>query len=270
MNELTPFEKDIKQSYHLPDANPAFINRLEIKLQESQPNPEVNAKTTFRFSRGWAYATAGSLILLLTLLLASPVRVYAWQGVINLGRIFFSNEPTYAEQFENRLNKGALSPTDAPDSTPVEWQALSLLSQMEATDQAGFQVYQISQLPGDFKMVVRYVTLPNEETLNTKVTTSYQSGEQMLVFSQTRSDSSDVSPQVLPVGDAAISEVALQNTTGTWISGLRLSTYVDEQNSVAAQYANVLAWNKDDFEFWLQSSPGLSLESMLEIAESIR
>jgi hypothetical protein len=39
---------------------------------------------------------------------------------------------------------------------------------------------------------------------------------------------------------------------------------------VVAQYANVLAWKKDNFEFWLQSSPGLSLENMLEIAESIR
>lgn len=269
MNQLTPFEKEIKQSYHLPDTNPAFFDRLEVKLQASQPNPGGKAKTTFRFSRGWAYALAGSLVLLFTLLLSPPVRVYAWQGVTNLGRIFFSNEPTYAEQFENRINNKALSPTDAPDSTPVEWQELSLLSQMEATDLAGFQVYQISQLPGGFEMVVRYVTLPHEGMLNTKVTTSYQSGEQMLVFSQTRSDP-DVNPQVMPVGDAAISEVTVQNTTGTWISGLRLSTYVDEQNSVAAQYANVLAWEKDNFEFWLQSSPGLSLENMLEIAESIR
>jgi hypothetical protein len=240
-----------------------------VELQAYQPNPIPKAKPTLRFSRGWAYALAGSLILLLTLLLALPVRVNAWQGVINLGRIFFSNEPTYAERFEDRINNGALSSTDAPDSTAVEWQELSLLSQMEATNQAGFQVYQINQMPGDFKMVVRYVTLPNEETLNTKVTTSYQSGEQMLVFSQTRSDL-DVSPLLLPVGDAEISEVVVQNTTGTWISGLRLSTYVDEQNTVVAQYANVLAWKKDNFEFWLQSSPGLSLENMLEIAESIR
>jgi hypothetical protein len=269
MNELNPFEKDIKKSYHLPEATPAFFNNLEVKLQASQPNPEVRSKTTFRFSHGWAYALGGSLILLFTLLLAPPVRVNAWQGVINLGRIFFSHEPTYAERFEDRINNEALPSTDALDSTAVEWQELSLLSQMEATNQAGFQVYQINQMPGDFKMVVRNVTLPNEETLNTKVTTTYQSGEQMLVFSQTRSDP-DVSPQVLPVGDAEISEVDVQNTTGTWISGLRLSTYVDEQNTLVAQYANVLAWEKDNFEFWLQSSPGLSLENMLEIADSIR
>jgi hypothetical protein len=44
---------------------------------------------------------------------------------------------------------------------------------------------------------------------------------------------------------------------------------VDDQNAVAPQYANVLIWEKDGFEFRLQSTPGLSLEDMLKIAESI-
>jgi hypothetical protein len=44
---------------------------------------------------------------------------------------------------------------------------------------------------------------------------------------------------------------------------------VDDQNKVAPQFANILIWEKDGFEFWLQSTPGLSLEDMMKIAESI-
>lgn len=212
---------------------------------------------------------AGSLILLMILLLTPPVRASAWQGVINLGRIFFSSKPTYAEQFEDRMNNEAFPPTVAPDAAAMEWQAPPLLTQLEASNQAGFQALQISRLPADFEMVARYVTLPVDQTSAVKVTTSYQSGDQLLVFSQTRYEPG-AQPLVLPVGDAAISEVTVQNTTGTWISGLRLSTYVDEQNTLVAKYANVLAWEEGNFEFWLQSTPGLPLENMLEIAESIR
>jgi hypothetical protein len=73
----------------------------------------------------------------------------------------------------------------------------------------------------------------------------------------------------MPVGDATVTGTTVQGVDGTWIEGLRLSTYVDDQNKVAPQFANVLIWEKDGFEFWLQSTPGLSLEDMLKIAESI-
>ena len=58
MNDLNPFEKDIKQTYRLPDTNPAFFNNLEAKLQAHQLNPETKANPTFHFTRGWAYAVA--------------------------------------------------------------------------------------------------------------------------------------------------------------------------------------------------------------------
>jgi len=70
MNNINPFEKEIKQTYRLPDANPAFFNRLEAKLQAYQHNPEAKAKPTFHFVRGWVYAAA-TLIFLGALVLPS-------------------------------------------------------------------------------------------------------------------------------------------------------------------------------------------------------
>jgi len=77
MNDLNPFEKDIKQTYRLPDANPAFFNRLEAKLQAHQPNPEVKAKPAFHFARGWAYAMVTLLIIGVMVLAIGPSKVLA-------------------------------------------------------------------------------------------------------------------------------------------------------------------------------------------------
>ncbi len=77
MNDLNPFEKDIKQTYRLPDANPAFFARLEAKLQAHQPNPEAKAKSTFHFARGWAYAMATLLLMGVMVLAIGPSKVLA-------------------------------------------------------------------------------------------------------------------------------------------------------------------------------------------------
>ena len=77
MNDLNPFEKDIKQTYRLPDTNPAFFNRLEAKLQAYQPNPEAKAKPTFHFARGWSYAVATLLLISVMVLAIGPSKVLA-------------------------------------------------------------------------------------------------------------------------------------------------------------------------------------------------
>jgi hypothetical protein len=77
MNDLNPFEKDIKQTYRLPDANPAFFNRLENKLQAYQSNPEAKAKPSFHFARGWAYAVATLLLIGVMVLAIGPSKVLA-------------------------------------------------------------------------------------------------------------------------------------------------------------------------------------------------
>jgi len=77
MNDLDSFEKEIKQTYRLPDANPAFFSRLEDKLQAHQHNLEVKPKPTFHIARGWAYAMVTLLFLGGMLLASGPSKVLA-------------------------------------------------------------------------------------------------------------------------------------------------------------------------------------------------
>ena len=77
MNDLTPFEREIKQTYHLPDANSAFFDRLEVKLLAHQPKSKVKTKPAFHFARGWVYAMATFLLLGVMVLVIGPSKVLA-------------------------------------------------------------------------------------------------------------------------------------------------------------------------------------------------
>jgi hypothetical protein len=254
--------------------NDDFLTRFQ-----KSPRPEFESALHKRINKpmgtenhsirhlGTAVAAA-ALFLVLLFAFSPTVRVFAQQGVIQLGRLLISHDPTYAEQFETRINSGTPTATTEPDPVPVEWQAPPLLTVDEASTQAGFPTRQIGSLPENMNIVARFITQPDSVNFSTQITTTYQSGGLVLVFGQ-RLYEPDSTQQVMPVGDATVTGTTVQGVDGTWIEGLRLSTYVDDQNKVALQFANVLIWEKDGFEFWLQSTPGLSLEDMLKIAESI-
>jgi hypothetical protein len=77
MNDFSSFEKEIKQTYHLPAANPAFFDRLEAKLQAYQPNLGAKARPAFHFARSWAYALAAFLFISVMILAIGPSKVLA-------------------------------------------------------------------------------------------------------------------------------------------------------------------------------------------------
>jgi hypothetical protein len=251
--------------------NDDFLNRFQ-----KSPRPEFAATLYKRINQPMRTQNNVNLhlrtaliavaFMLVSVLAFSPdARVLAMQGITQL-KLLLTHDPTYAEQYENKINSSTSTATANP--VPLEWQAPPLLTLEEASAQAGFPAYQISDLPQNANMVARFVTLPDVINPFTRITTTCQSGETTFVLSQT-SNEPDSTEQVLPVGDATVMEIIVQDVRGTWIENLRLSTYVDEQNNVAPQFANVLIWNKDGFEFRLQSTPGLSLDEMLKIAESI-
>ncbi len=77
MNDLNPFEKEIKQTYRLPEVNPAYFKQLEAKLLAYQPYFEAKPKSTFSFARGWAYAVATLLLIGVMVIAIGPSKVLA-------------------------------------------------------------------------------------------------------------------------------------------------------------------------------------------------
>ncbi len=77
MNDLTPFEQEIRQTYRLPTADPAFFDNLEAKLQAYLPHPEAKARPTFHFARGGAFAIATFLLLVVIVFAIGPSKVLA-------------------------------------------------------------------------------------------------------------------------------------------------------------------------------------------------
>lgn len=211
---------------------------------------------------GWLAALA----LAAALAFSPSARALARDMILRFGGWIFSNSPTYAEQFERRINSG--TPTTTPDPTPLEWQAPPLLSADQAEASAGFPVYQIGSLPGGFSLVARSASPPAADRPFAQITTTWQRGDDLLVLVQTRYEPG-AAAQELPVGEASVTQVTVQGVDGVWIEGMRLATWVDGTNHVVPKYANLLVWEKDGFEFWLQSTPGLPLEEMLALAAPV-
>jgi hypothetical protein len=76
-NDLNPFEEEIRQTYDLPDADPAFFNHLEASLQHQQSKPKVKANPVFHLGRGWAYATITLVLIVIMVLAIGPSKVLA-------------------------------------------------------------------------------------------------------------------------------------------------------------------------------------------------
>jgi hypothetical protein len=233
------------------------------RYQRIKQYMESHAIFQKRLATGFSLAL---LILLVVLVFSPPARAYAQEIIARIGNLLISDAPTYAEQFENKLQEGLL-PTSDPDAEPeiIEWQPPALLTVAEAASQAGFEIYDLVDIPAAYKLISRGVMLANEDEGATRVSATWQSPGGPLVFSQTRV--TGAGPHTLPVGEAPAEKVSVQGVAGIWIEGLRLSTYV-ENNEVAPLYANLLIWEKDGFEFWLQSSASLSQAEMLTIANS--
>ncbi|MEA4811694.1 MAG: hypothetical protein VB108_03875 [Anaerolineaceae bacterium] len=86
MNNRTPFEDKIYQSFALKAINPSFVARLESKLQAYRPETQKSKPKPFTFSLKWSYAFAPLLLLLVFVFAVGPQRVYAqiqkWMGFV--------------------------------------------------------------------------------------------------------------------------------------------------------------------------------------------
>lgn len=236
-----------------------FVEKLFQQINSPSIAPKQRMR---RLSFGLGLA---GFSLVLALIFSPPVRAFAQNVLLQLGKFFITHEPTYAEQYEQSLENPDHSPA-ATDSLPVmEWQAPALLTLAEAESQAGFLVAEIPNPPTGWNLVTRFVTLPDANNLFTRVTTTFQAGQSILVLTQTRFEPG-APDETLPVGQAPTGPVTVQGLPGLWIENLRLSTYVDENNQIAPRFANLLVWEQAGFEFRLQSTPGLALAKMLEIA----
>lgn len=77
MNNLSEFEKEIQETYQLPQPSPTFIRRVEMEIKTHHQVDEKQSRSFFQQSRGWVYA-AITIVMLATLLFTiGPSKVLA-------------------------------------------------------------------------------------------------------------------------------------------------------------------------------------------------
>lgn len=241
----------------------SFTQALYLKINQTditRPHASLHRRLVL---------VVASIGLVLAVLLAyPPARALAVGLLQQIGHLFITHDPTYAEQFEQKLNTAPALESPSVTSEPIQWQPPARLSVSEASTQAGFQAVTLNDPPAGYQLVYRSVSMADPLNPFASVTTVFSDGTANLTLSQTLYPP-DAEPLLLPAGSAEVTEVQVQGVSGYWLEGLRLSTYVTDDNQVQERYANQLIWQKDDFDFTLQSTPGLPLDQMLALANSI-
>ena len=240
----------------------AFSNHLYDRINPSRTRIR-------KIIPGLAYGFGCFLLGLVLLFSVSPaVRVYAQEMIYRIGQWLISYQPTAAEQFENKLDAGEIGVSDTSGSEGIKWQAPVWMEVDEAEALVGFKVFQLELDNIKAEPLFREVQTDIVENTAAYVSTVYRIQGGNLVFTQTEIVTGHELTE-LPVGEAKVEKVALSDGEAYWIEGLRLSTYVNEENKVEPKYANILVWEDDGFELWLQTSPGFVLEDMLLLAQGI-
>ena len=140
MNEPTAFEKQIKQTYRLPEMNPVFVDRLEARFKDYQPNLEVKTQRTFHLARGWAFAMSVLFVLATLTLVIGPAKVWA-QIQSALGFVPGVGLVDISSPFRQLA---------APVSATKDGITLTIQSAFLSADQTVI-TYNMSELPADIK-----------------------------------------------------------------------------------------------------------------------
>jgi len=78
MNNFSEFEKEIQETYQLPQPSPTFIQRVEMEIKTHRQLDKKQSRSFFNKSRGWAYAAIAIFLLLTALFFAiGPSKVLA-------------------------------------------------------------------------------------------------------------------------------------------------------------------------------------------------
>jgi hypothetical protein len=245
------------------------FNGHSQSFQSSRKDRLLTTISTFRQTSRLALSVLLTGVLLV-LLLFTPLGTRAQEWIHKIDNLLFTHDPTFAEQFEESLTSGAPTATTDPQAVPVPWSANQSLTVDEAAELVDFAVCQPGYIPEGFHFSIRNVALPDQANPVASVTTVYlrdSSSTQNFVIIQ-RSMQESLSGE-MPIGDAQVTDVTVRGISGLWIEDLRLSTFVTEDNRVDPQYADLLIWEKNGFDFLIQTTADLPLETVLEIADSL-
>jgi len=77
MNNFSEFEKEIQETYQLPQPSPTFIRRVEMEIKTQRQQDGKQSRSFFQQSRGWVYAAITIVLLAILLFTIGPSKVLA-------------------------------------------------------------------------------------------------------------------------------------------------------------------------------------------------
>lgn len=254
MKNLSPFEKKIEQTYHLTEADPAFFQNLEAKLNARQSVLAAKPKPAFRLFPGvaaqkWAYIVVGLLIAVGLFLGLTPQGQTFAQGILQ----FFKPQETVQVAQENA------EPEPLAEAEPIavitdQLTAVSCLespfpscSLEEAQQHIEFTIAYPAELPADY-------TFDGAKLLEDSVLLAFSAANGSYYLYETPRADGDL--VVNPVGDKAdIQVLSVNGSHAEYVEGI----WSGEAGELGAipwadnDSVRTLIWATDEIAFKLVS-----------------
>ncbi len=269
---LSAVEKTLKQK---------LLNKIETKEGTKHfPKPALRQQVSRR--RLTLILSASLVLFTLAFITVPPLRTFAEDIFHRIGNYILSNEPSDAEIYVAALQSG--TPTATADPSRVctacpKTFVVGLLTIPQASEKAGFPVYEAKYVPEGYQLSTRDVLNTGSSTTvdaayRLELDPPLHEGNQItgiLSIVQTLVHD-NAQPWEKGVGDVPILEVSVRGQPGVWLEQIPIIPVQNEQGEWTYERWNQLIWAEDGYNFLLQTnmpSDRMPMDEMLKIAESL-
>lgn len=260
-------------------------SQLKQKLLRQMADPKIRTSSSNRQPRLRRYSLATLVlasVLIIAVIAIPPVRAAAENLFTQIGNLILKNNPTDAQQYVATMQSGIPTPTLDPNwvcTDCPEPVIMGVLTAQQASDKAGYRVYEPQYIPEGYELTSRDVfqtdkTITTSSSFSKELEIPLHDGLQfsgIIAIGQTHYlDGSQ--PNIANVGEVPIVDVTVRGNPGVWLEQVPIYPFQDAEGNWQYAYWNQLEWSEDGFNFMIQTNmPAdlLPLEELMKIADSL-
>lgn len=212
-------------------------------------------------------ASAAALVVMTTAVFTiPPLRALAQDILGQIGIFQFTNEQTFAQQIVGQTI------TPAPTTPMTVSNRVTRWNVEQASELAGFPVYEPSYLPPDYNFSTRRVDsnergiFVNSEFTKRTYDGNINNADALTLIQILPTTTQDI--REWAVGDAQLVDVVVDGNVGLWIEDTPNGWTTDENGNRQTFGVNMLVWEKDGYTFWMTSWQ-LSQDEMISIGNVV-
>jgi hypothetical protein len=255
----------------------SLLQKIKSKRLDEKGKGNLILGNQTILKRNWLPFAAGLIAVIVIALIFSVPTVQAATEtfLIRIGNLILDDGPTDAEQYVATMTSG--TPTATVDPAMIcndcqQAEVAGLLTITQASEQAGFPVFEAVYIPDGYQLETRSVLFTGQTVT---VDTSYRmelhpplhNGAQMsaiIAIEQTYFVEGSV-PWESNVGEVPILEVTVRGLPGVWLEQIPIYPYQNDDGTWDYAKWNQLIWAEDGYNLMIQTNMPSDLLPIIEL-----